>query len=222
MIVLSDVLSAVNSQFHNMARQIVNTVWTGDAESGKTSLLTSYTQDIFPQEYVPTVFENYTAKAPALDGTERMINLNMRATAGEDEFDPQTDVVVIVCSVASRESFSNAETKWIPKAKKQLPGKPVILVGTKTDLRNKKDATTITYKEGARLAKKSGVRKYVECSAKELNSVKAVFGEVMHEHFKNEKTRRKVAQRNTCASFGLPGLKEGDTNQSGDGLETHE
>ena len=59
----------------------MNTVWIGDPESGKTSLLTSYTQDIFPQEYVPTVFENYTAKVPALDGT---INLNMRATAGED------------------------------------------------------------------------------------------------------------------------------------------
>ena len=205
-----------------MARTCVNTVWIGDAQSGKTSLLTSYTQDIFPQEYVPTVFENYTAKVPALDGSERMINLNMRATAGEDEFDPQTDVVVIVCSVASRESFSNAETKWIPKAKEQLPEKPVILVGTKTDLRNNKDTATITYKEGAKLAKKTGVRKYVECSAKELNSVKAVFGEVLHEHFKNEeKMRRKGVQRNTYASFGLPGLKEGDTNQSGDGLETH-
>ena len=200
-----------------MARRSVNTVWIGDPESGKTSLLTSYTQDIFPQEYVPTVFENYTAKVPALDGT---INLNMRATAGEEEFDSQTDVVVIVCSVDSRESFSNAETKWIPKAEKQLPGKPVILVGTKTDLRNKKD--TITYKEGAKLAKKSGVTKYVECSAKEVNSVKAVFGEVLHEHFKNEeKTKRKGAQRNTCASFGLPCLKGGDANQPGDGLETH-
>ena len=203
-----------------MARRSVNTVWIGDAQSGKTSLLTSYTQEIFPQEYVPTVFENYTAKVPALDGTEKTINLNMRATAGEDEFDSQTDVVVIVCSVDSRESFSNAETKWIPKAKEQLPGKPVILVGTKTDLRNNKD--TITYKEGAKLAKKTGVRKYVECSAKELNSVKAVFGEVLHEHFKTEeKTRRKGEHRNTCASFGLPCLKGGDANQPGDGLETH-
>ena len=118
-----------------MAKTSVNTIWIGDAESGKTSLLTSYTQDIFPQEYVPTVFENYTAKV-LLDGTDRSINLNMRASAGEDEFDPQTDVVVIVCSVASPESFRNAETKWIPQAEKQLPGKPVILAGTKTDLRN--------------------------------------------------------------------------------------
>ena len=204
-----------------MTRESVNTVWIGDAESGKTSLLTSYTQDIFPQEYVPTVFENYTAKVPALDGTERMINLNMRATSGEDGFEPQTDVVVIVCSVASPESFSNAETKWIPEAEKQLPGKPVILVGTKTDLRNNKD--TITYKEGAKLAKKTGVRKYVECSAKELNSVKAVFGEVLHEHFKyEEKRRRKCAQRNTFASFGLKCLAGGETNQSGDGLQKNE
>ena len=204
-----------------MAKTSVNTVWIGDAESGKTSLLTSYTQDIFPQEYVPTVFENYTAKVP-LDGSGRTINLNMRATAGEDELDPQTDVVVIVCSVASPESFSNAETKWIPKAEKQLPGKPVILVGTKTDLRKNKDTITITYKEGAKLAKKTGAKKYVECSAKELNSVKAVFGEVLLEHFKNEeKTRRQGAERSTCTCFGLPGLKGGDANQSGDGPETH-
>ena len=204
-----------------MARISVNTIWIGDAESGKTSLLTSYTQDIFPQEYVPTVFENYTAKV-LLDGTDRTINLNMRASAGEDEFDPQTDVVVIVCSVASPESFKNAETKWIPQAEKQLPGKPVILVGTKTDLRNKKDTITVTYKEGAKLAKKTGVRKYVECSAKELNSVKAVFAEVLDEYFKNEeKSRRKCAQRRACACFVLTCCLRGDANQSGDGLETH-
>ena len=175
----------------------VNTVWIGDAESGKTSLLTSYTQDIFPQEYVPTVYENYTAKVP-LNGTGKTINLNIRATAGEEEIDPQTDVVIVVCSVGSPKDFENAKTKWIPKAQKELPGKPVILVGTKTDLRRTKEdytTITITYKEAAKLAKETGVRKYLECSAKEINTVKTVFGEVLQEYFKNdEKTRRKAAQ----------------------------
>ena len=95
-----------------MARRSVNTVWIGEAESGKTSLLTSLIhQDIFPQEF---------AKVPALDGTERTTNLNMRATAGEDEFDSQTDVVAIVWSVSVmqkqsgflKQSSNYQESQW--------------------------------------------------------------------------------------------------------------
>ena len=47
---------------------------------GMTSIIVSYTQNKFPTEYVPTVFDNYTATVK-IDG--RTINLGLWDTAGQ-------------------------------------------------------------------------------------------------------------------------------------------
>ena len=66
-------------------------------------------------------------------------------------------------------------------------------------------------KEGMKLAKRAGIQNYIECSAKELGSVKAVFEEVLKEHFKNEaKARKEAAHKTTSTCFGAMCLKGGD------------
>ena len=211
-----------------MARIGVRTIWIGDPESGKTSLLTSYTKNVFPQQYVPSLNENYTVQLNNFlyGGKERHINLNISTVTVDstamngEEYEPQSDVVVIVCAIDSPESFKTAEKDLIPKAKTQLPGKPVIIVGTKTDLRKDegtiqrlaaKNEHPVTLKEGMKLAKRAGIQNYVECSAKELGSVKAVFEEVLKEHFKNEaRARKEAAHKTTSTCFGAMCLKGGD------------
>ena len=37
-------------------------VVVGDGECGKTCLLLVYSRDEFPEQYVPTIFENYVAE----------------------------------------------------------------------------------------------------------------------------------------------------------------
>jgi Ras-related C3 botulinum toxin substrate 1 len=172
--------------------QNVKCVIVGDGAVGKTCLLISYTTNAFPEDYIPTVFDNYSANV-MVDG--KPINLGLWDTAGQEDYDrlrplsyPQTDVFLVAFSLISRASFENVKQKWWPELKHHCPGVPMILVGTKLDLRSdpntvqrlkEKNQTPISFEEGLEMTKTIGAIKYLECSALTQKGLKNVFDEAI-------------------------------------------
>jgi len=172
--------------------QDIKLMVVGDGSVGKTCLLISYTTNSFPGEYVPTVFDNYNANA-IVEGNP--VNLGLWDTAGSEEYDtlrplsyPGTDVFIICFSLFSPESFESVTKKWYKEITEHAPDTPIILVGTKLDLRGKAEAIQslkennhepITTEKGEALAKKIGAKKYLECSALSQEGLSKVFEEAV-------------------------------------------
>ncbi|CAF1924157.1 unnamed protein product [Rotaria magnacalcarata] len=148
----------------------------------------SYTTNAFPGEYIPTVFDNYSANIMV---DNEPVNLGLWDTAGQEDYDrlrplsyPQTDVFLVCYSVVNPASFDNVRAKWSPEIKHNNPETPVVLVGTKLDLRDdkhtidkllaRKSAPIITQK-GALMAQEIGAVAYIECSALTQKNLARVF-----------------------------------------------
>ncbi|XP_065143285.1 ras homolog family member Gb [Paramisgurnus dabryanus] len=170
--------------------QSIKCVVVGDGAVGKTCLLISYTTGAFPKEYIPTVFDNYSSQI-TVEG--RNVSLNLWDTAGQEEYDrlrtlsyPQTNVFIICFSISSPPSYENVKHKWHPEVTHHCPSVPILLVGTKSDLRNDADVlkklkeqnqAPITLQQGQALARQIHAVKYMECSALNQDGIKDVFAE---------------------------------------------
>ncbi|CAI5928060.1 unnamed protein product, partial [Closterium sp. NIES-64] len=128
-------------------------------------------------DYVPTVFDNFSANV-VVDG--QTVNLGLWDTAGQEDYNRLrplsyrgADVFLLAFSLISKASYENVSKKWIPELRHYAATVPIVLVGTKLDLRDDSqffkehpDATPISTAQGEELKKVIGAAAYIECSSK--------------------------------------------------------
>jgi small GTP-binding protein len=165
----------------------------GDGTVGKTCMLMSYVCQAFMEDYIPTMFDNFSA-IEEVDG--ELVNVILWDTAGQEDYEtirtttcfPNTHMFILCFSVVHPDSFHNIKQKWLPELQKSCPDTPFILVGTKADLRNdeetirklqEKSREPISEKMGKKKAKEIKARLYLECTAREVDSVNQIFRQAL-------------------------------------------
>ena len=149
-------------------------ITVGDGAQGKTSMLIAYTTKEFPNEFIPIVFDNLSINTTTTHG--QLVSLALWDIAGGEDYDrlrlrlrplsyPQTDVFLL-CFGVDTDDFECIKTRWYPELHHYCPNVPVILVATKTDLRDDdRISNTITTKQGRKMAEEIRAMYYMETSS---------------------------------------------------------
>jgi len=153
----------------------------GDSGVGKTCLLLKFTDDIFEPSYISTIGVDFRIKTIQLEDG-KVAKLQMWDTAGQERFRTITSSyyrgahgVIIVFDVTDRESFKNVPM-WMGEVERYArPGCPMILVGNKRDLADRRE---VSFEEAKAFAKENELV-YTETSAKNDPSI-LILTEVFH------------------------------------------
>lgn len=153
----------------------------GDSGVGKTCLLLKYTDDVFQASHISTIGVDFRIKTMRLQDS-KVAKLQMWDTAGQERFRTITSSyyrgahgVIIVFDVGERRSFDNL-VMWMGEVERYAkPGVPMILVGNKTDLVERRE---VEEAEAKAFADSRGLS-YVEVSAKS-DSESVLASQVFH------------------------------------------
>jgi Ras-related C3 botulinum toxin substrate 1 len=170
----------------------LNCVLLGDAGVGKSSLLIVYTINEFPGEFVPTIFENYQKNVSVGIEVISVIfddsaNLMKRPDSSTHD---KADAFLLCYAVNDAHSLENIKEKWFGEIKHLSPNVPIILVGTKCDLRDsqaakEQESTTgksffVSQEDANSVGKEIGAVEVLECSASTKVGFEEVFDKLIH------------------------------------------
>eukprot|EP01114_Cavostelium_apophysatum_P000454 TRINITY_DN1041_c0_g1_i1.p1 TRINITY_DN1041_c0_g1~~TRINITY_DN1041_c0_g1_i1.p1 ORF type:complete len:190 (+),score=49.54 TRINITY_DN1041_c0_g1_i1:95-664(+) len=187
-----------------MNQKGIKCVAIGDPTVGKSSMFISFTSSGFVKDYVPTTFDNFNKNLVTADGG--VISMHLWDTAGQDELAhlrqlsyAQADVFIVCFAVNLPSSYENIYSKWLPELKMFSQDTPIVLIGTKIDLRNGNDKSFISPAKGKEMARNIGALGYFECSALTQEGLNKAFLGVVQGLQDLQKSKKTGKKKDKCS-----------------------
>ena len=160
-------------------------VMCGDEACGKTSLILRYIDNIFRDNYIPTLGVNFMTKDLEIEPETRLIIWDIGGQASWKAklnfYLAGTDGAIIVFDLTRPTTFLGVE-EWMKKIQAIAgPNTPFVVVGNKNDL---KDLRKVSKKEVEKFLQKQKYSIYFESSAKTGENVNTFFERIANEIIK--------------------------------------
>ena len=163
---------------------LFKTIVVGDGAVGKTAITYRYYTDKFQENYKMTIGVDFTIKR--LEINNKKIKCQIWDTGGQERFSKIRPLYyrgalgcLVVYDVTKKESFENLDI-WFNEVKIHCSKIPIILVGNKIDLKNRKVTKKKAKYYAAAKSKELGYEiPYLETSAKTGETIKKVFTDLV-------------------------------------------
>jgi small GTP-binding protein len=150
----------------------------GESGVGKTCMLLRFADNLFEENFLSTIGVDFKVKEITVNNQK--VKLQIWDSAGQERFRNITSSyyrncsgIIIVYDVTSEDSFIRV-TDWIQEVRRYVPTVPLIVVGNKCDLEDKRAVPTA---RGEELGQKEGLI-FLETSAKTNTNIETAFEEV--------------------------------------------
>jgi small GTP-binding protein len=187
---------------------LVKVVLVGDSGVGKSNLLTRFTRNEFMIDSKSTIGVEFATKNVSIDG--KILKAQIWDTAGQERFRAITSAyykgavgALIVYDISRQVTFENVDV-WLKELREHSqPDIVVMLVGNKSDQRNRRKVST---EDALALAEKNGLA-FLETSALDGTGVDDAFRNILSEIYQKMSKRQ-----NLVAEGGGSGvLPKGET-----------
>ena len=156
----------------------IRVVAVGDGAVGKTCMLLVFKGDPYPEDYEPTIFENHH-EMRTLEGKQYCLHL--WDTAGQDEYDrlrplsySGANAILLCFALDSKQSFVNLSERWFGEVKHYCKDAKIIVIGTKSDLRQAGNSNHVTDDEARAFVSENKCDSFIPCSPKTGDGVQNV------------------------------------------------